>query len=57
MYYKKCEIKKVINNNFNNYNSKYIITINNDIIGFSNTIKEAKKIINDFIDANYIPLF
>jgi hypothetical protein len=57
MYYKKCEIKKVINNNFNNYNSKYIITINNDIIGFSNTIKEAKKIINDFIDSNYIPLF
>lgn len=49
MYYKKCKITKVIKNGFNNYKSKYIITINNDVLDFADSIKEFKKIINEFL--------
>ena len=29
----------------NQYNCKYLITINGDVVDFANTLKEAKKII------------
>ena len=49
MIYKKCIITNMKNRKGIFYDAKYLITINGDIIGFSNTIKEAKKIIDDFI--------
>ena len=30
------------------YKANYIITLNHDILGFADTLKEAKKIIKDF---------
>ena len=50
MIYKKCVITDLKNKKGIFYDSTYLITINGDIIGFSNTIKEAKKIIDDFIN-------
>ena len=50
MIYKKCVITDMKNKKGIFYDSTYLITINGDIIGFSNTIKEAKKIIDDFIN-------
>jgi len=50
-------MKKYIINNFiitklnkllkESYNSNYLITFNRDIVGFADTLKEAKKIIKD----------
>lgn len=52
-------MKKYFINNFvitklNNYlkecyKTKYLITFNNDIVGFANTLKQAKNTINQFI--------
>lgn len=47
---KKYYIKKYVITKLNNllqkqYNSKYLITLNSDIVDFANTLKEAKKII------------
>ena len=50
MIYKKCVITNMKNRKGIFYDDKYLITINGDIVGFSNTIKEAKKIIDDFIE-------
>lgn len=50
MVYKKCVINNIKNRKGIFYDSKYLITINGDIVGFANTIKEAKKIIDDFIN-------
>lgn len=47
-FYKNCKIINVKNKKGIFYKSTYIITINSDIVGFSNTIKEAKKIIDEF---------
>lgn len=40
--YKIIKLNKYLKNC---YNSNYIITINNDIIDFANTLKQAKNII------------
>lgn len=50
MVYKKCIITDMKNKKGIFYDDKYLITINGDIIGFSNTIREAKKIIDKFIE-------
>ncbi len=50
MVYKKCVITNIKNRKGIFYDNTYLITINGNIVGFSNTIKEAKKIIDSFIN-------
>lgn len=50
MVYKKCIITNIKKRKGVFYDSTYLITINGDIVGFSKTIREAKKIIDDFIN-------
>lgn len=45
IYFKGCIITKLNDYLKTCYNSKYLITINGDILGHANTLTEAKKII------------
>ena len=44
-YINNCIITKLNSILKESYNSKYLITFNHDIIGFADTLKEAKNII------------
>lgn len=47
-FYKNCKIINMKNKKGIFYENNYIITTDDGIIGFSNTIKESKKIIDEF---------
>lgn len=48
-YFKGCSITKLNNYLQKCYQAKYLIKINYDIIGYSETLKQAKNTINQFI--------
>lgn len=46
-YYIKDYVITQLNNILQKqYNCKYLVTINNDIVYFANTLKEAKNVVN-----------
>ena len=49
MFYKGFKIVNLSKIASNYYDCKYLITINNDIVNFANTIKECKELINEYL--------
>lgn len=45
-YYKSYVITRLSYPLKDQYNCKYLITLNRDIVGFANTLKEVKGVIN-----------